>query len=235
MRKLYAVILAALTVLVARAAEPTVEEDRALAALLAGAPRTTCTRNGIPGDPLNIALVGTREELCSAFAAIGWYPADPITARSSVGIAVSVTLNVPYPTAPLSSLYLFGRPQDLAFQLPVGSSARTRHHARFWCAGPVQPGCEGGPTPCPSGRLLWLGADTFNLRVGLSPNSRLPTHRIDPDIDRERDFLMGSLMRCGLLVRSFHVPHLGCTVGRNGEGDWYFTDSNMAVGILRCQ
>ncbi len=81
----------------------------------------------------------------------------------------------------------------------------------------------------------WLRADTFNLPIGFSPNSRLPTHRIDPDIDRGRDYLMDGLMRCGLLVRSFHVPHRGCNAGRNGEGDCYFTDGNLAVDILRCQ
>jgi hypothetical protein len=195
-----------------------------LSSLLQAAPQTTRTKDGIPGDPLNVALVGTRRELVAAFCAAGWVPADPITLRSSVGISVSVLFNVPYPQAPLSNLYLWGRPQDLAFEKPAGRSARMRHHARFWCSGAVGP----------DGQPLWLGADTFNLRVGRSYTTGRITHHIAPDIDRERDTLLADLYRSGRLEQPFLVPHLGWNTGRNGEGDCYYTDGNMAVGVLRC-
>jgi hypothetical protein len=195
-----------------------------LASLLQAAPKTTRTKDGIPGDPLNVALVGTRQELAAALCAAGWVPADPVTLRSAVGITVSVIFNVPYPQAPLSTLYLYGRPQDLAFEKEAGKSARTRHHARFWCAGAV----------APDGRPLWLGADTFNLRVGRSYTTGRVTHHIAPDIDRERDTLMTDLFRSGRMEQPFLVPHLGWTKGRNGEGDCYYTDGNLAVGVLHC-
>ena len=76
-------------------------------------PKTTQTVEGIPGDPLNVGLVGSHDEVVRALLAANWFPADPITLRSSLGIARSVLQKRPYPTAPVSSLYLFGRQQDL--------------------------------------------------------------------------------------------------------------------------
>lgn len=193
-----------------------------LATLVQTAPRTTSTNDGVRGDPLNVALVGTREEVCAAFIAAGWYPADPITLRSSVGIAVSVALNIPYPEAPLSNLYLWCRPQDLAFELPCGHSARKRHHVRLWCSGV---GADGRP--------LWLAAETFNVKVGVSRRTRRPTHHIDPDVDRARAKLIGDLDQAGQLLEWSLIRWTEPTQSENGEGDCYFTDGNMAVGILR--
>src|SRR5580704_14522714 len=72
---------------------------------LAGLTMITRTSTGIPGDPINIGLVGSREDVLCAMNAAGWYPADPITLRSSVEIAGSVLLDRPYAQAPVSHLY----------------------------------------------------------------------------------------------------------------------------------
>jgi hypothetical protein len=190
---------------------------------LQAAPATTWTREGIAGDPLNVVLVGTRAEVLAAFCAAGWSPADPITLRSCVGIAVSVAFNVPYRRAPVSTLFLWGRSQDLAFERLVGRSARTRHHVRLWCAAQT----------APDSRPIWLGAAIFDQCVGRSCTTGRLTHHIAPDIDRERDTLLADLRHAGRLVQSFPVPRLGPTTGHNGGGDWYFTDGNLAAGILR--
>ena len=87
---------------------------------LEDAPKTTLTSQGIPGDPLNVALIGDKEGLISALLEAGWKPADPITFRSSLGIARSVLTEHAYADAPVSSLFVFGRKQDLAFEKPVG-------------------------------------------------------------------------------------------------------------------
>ena len=98
----------------------------------ADVPGLTQTADGHPGDPLNVAIVGTEEELLRAMHAAGWVPADPITFRSSVRIVADSLLKRPDDSAPVSDLYLFGRKQDLAFEKPVGESPRQRHHVRFW-------------------------------------------------------------------------------------------------------
>ena len=83
---------------------------------LEDAPRITHTANGIAGDPLNIGLVGTEKELQVAMLAAKWFPADPITLRSSLRIAAGTVLRRSYDDAPVSNLFLFGRKQDLAFE-----------------------------------------------------------------------------------------------------------------------
>jgi hypothetical protein len=155
--------------------------------------------------------------------AAGWYPADPTTWRTSVRISASVLLRRPYEAAPMSNLYLFGRKQDLAFQRPVGSSARQRHHVRFWRSEAV----DG------DGRPLWLGAATFDRDIGFSRHTGQVTHHIAADVDAERDLLLGDLEQTGWLARQYPVPGVCPTGnGRNGGGDRYFTDGRLTVGIL---
>jgi hypothetical protein len=186
-------------------------------------PKVTQTAQGIPGDPLNVGLVGTKEQVIQAMLAAGWHPADPITFRTSFDIAASVLLKYPYPTAPVSNLYLFGRKQDLAFELPTGDSAKQRHHVRLWQSN--QWAADGG--------FLWLGSATFDRGVELSHFTGQITHHIDADIDAERDGLMESLIKAGRLVGLYQVTGVGATLqGRNGEGDWYYTDGELTVGVL---
>jgi hypothetical protein len=190
---------------------------------LEDAPKTTLTAQGIPGDPLNVALVGTEEQVVRAMISSGWDPADPVTLRSSVRIASSVLRNRPYADAPVSSLFVFGRKQDLAFEKPVGNSARRRHHVRLWKS--TELGRGGVP--------LWIGAVKFDRSVGLSHLTGQITHHIGPDIDAERDGLFADLRSGGWLTELFQVTGVGATVlGRNGGGDRYYTDGELTIGVL---
>src|SRR5712675_2852981 len=99
---------------------------------LASLPMVTRTSTGIPGDALNVGFVGSKEDVLRAMHAAGWFPADPITLRSSIEIVGSVVLDRPYRDAPVSSLYYLGRREDLAFEKPDGRSADKRHHVRLW-------------------------------------------------------------------------------------------------------
>src|SRR5271170_3048757 len=87
---------------------------------LEDSPKVTRTKDGLPGDPLNIALVGSKEEVITAMTLAHWTPADAVTWRSSLRIGTSVLLHRSYSTAPVSPLFMWGRQQDLAFELPVG-------------------------------------------------------------------------------------------------------------------
>jgi hypothetical protein len=186
-------------------------------------PKRTHTSVGLPGDPLNVALVGSAEEVGRTLRAAGWYPADPTTWRSSLHITTSVLLNRPYPEAPVSNLYLWGRRQDLVFQRAAGKSARRRHHVRFWLA----------PEHAEGGRPLWLGAATFDRSVGVSHYTGQVTHHIEADVDRERDQLVADLQGAGRVERTYAVEGLGPTArGRNGGGDRYFTDGRIVVAVL---
>jgi hypothetical protein len=187
------------------------------------APKTTLTTQGIPGDPLNVGLIGSEEALIHAMLTSGWNPADPVTMRTSLRIARSVLLDRPYADAPVSPLFVFGRRQDLAFEKPVGDNARRRHHVRFWRS------AELGRGALP----LWIGAVTFDRSVGLSHRTGQITHHIAPDVDAERDGLIADLSNHGWLTELFQVTGVGSTlVGRNGGGDRYYTDGELTVGVL---
>jgi hypothetical protein len=193
------------------------------APVLATLPPCTTTAAGIPGDPVNVALVGSEEEVLAGFAAAGWRCPAPIDVHTSLAIAESVLLDRPDPAAPVSNLYLFGHRQDLAFEQEVGRSARQRHHVRFWRA----------PERV-DGRPLWLGAASFDRGVGVSHRTGQITHHIGADVDAERDHVIGALMRAGQLGTVFQVTGVGPTLnGRNGGGDWYYTDGEIGVGVLK--
>jgi hypothetical protein len=190
---------------------------------LESAPKTTRTAQGIPGDPLNVGLIGAEQEIVRAMLGSGWDAADPVTLRSSIGIARSVLRDRPYVDAPVSSLFVFGRKQDLAFEKPVGENASHRHHVRFWRSTEY----GRGQTP------LWIGAVTYDRSVGLSHRTGQITHHIGADIDAERDGLFADLGKNGWLTEEFQVTGVGATLlGRNGGGDRYFTDGELTIGVL---
>jgi hypothetical protein len=189
---------------------------------LATLPMVTRTAQGIPGDPINVGLVGEQRDVLCAMNAAGWYPADPVTLRSSIEIAGSVLLDRPYRDAPVSPLFYLDRREDLAFEKPVGSSADHRHHVRFWKV--LNEGEEKRP--------VWLGDATFDKSVGVSRYTGAITHHIDADIDAERMLLAADLETAGMVTAKYQVTGVGPTVtGRNGGGDLYYTDGE--VWILR--
>jgi len=190
---------------------------------LAGLTMVTRTGEDIPGDPINIGLVGARDDVLCAMNAATWYPADPITLRSSIEIAGSVLFDRPYRDAPVSPLYYLNKREDLAFEKPVGSSANRRHHVRFWKV--LDHGEEG--------RAVWLGAVTFDRGVGLSRNDARITHHIGPDIDAERDLLTADLKAAKVVTTIYDVTGIGPTLGgRNGGGDPYYTDGEIKISVL---
>jgi hypothetical protein len=193
---------------------------------LAGRPMVTVTADGIPGDPLNVGLVGTEGEAIRALAAAGWYPADAVTLKTSIEIAGSVIFDRPYRDAPVSALFYDGRKQDFAFEKPVGNSADRRNHVRFWRT--LERGREGRP--------VFLGSATFDRGAGISHYTGQITHHIGADIDAERDLLIGELAAAAMLTEIYQVTGIGLTLfGRNGGGDPYYTDGEITVGVLTAE
>jgi hypothetical protein len=187
---------------------------------LANLPMVTRTAQGIPGDPINIGLISDNLDVLCAMQAAGWYPADPVTIKSSIEIAGSVLLDRPYRAAPVSPLYYLGRHEDLAFEKPDGNSADRRHHVRFWKV--LDQGQEQRP--------VWLGDATFDRGVGVSRYTGAITHHIAADIDAERLRLATDLEAAGMVDAKYQVTGVGLTMtGRNGGGDLYYTDGEVWV------
>ena len=195
------------------------ERQRAIADLGA----RTVTAQGIPGDVINVGVEGSEADLMCAMAAAGWSPSDPVTLESSVRIAGSVVFHRPYRDAPVSPLYFEGRRQDFAFEKAPGVSARTRHHVRFWKA--LDSGDDGRP--------VWLGAAVFDDGLGVSHYTGQITHHTAPDIDAERDLLIQNLVDAKRVAKTYTVSGVGPTLfGRNGGGDPFFTDGEIAFAAL---
>jgi hypothetical protein len=186
-------------------------------------PGVTHTTSGIPGDPLNVALVGSEPEIKALMASAKWYPADPLSLRSDLEIAADTTLDRPYDDAPVSRLYLWGRKEDLAFEQPVGNDPRQRHHVRFWRSELAEA----------DGRHVWVGSTTYDTKVGFSRTTGQITHHISPDIDAERDHLFHSLEQTGRLSEVYSVKGFHKILeGRNGGGDPWRTDGTLIVGVI---
>jgi hypothetical protein len=170
-----------------------------------------------------VALIGTETELKKIMLVAKWYPADPLTLRSSLEIAEATVLERSYDDAPVSNLYLWGRKEDLAFEQPVGDDPRQRHHVRFWRSDRVDR----------DGRPVWVGAAIYDTRVGFSDTTGQITHHIAADIDAERDKLFHDLEQTGDLSEVYHIQGFHkIRAGRNGGGDPWHTDGDLYVGVI---
>jgi LssY-like putative type I secretion system component LssY len=135
----------------------------------------------------------------------------------------SVVLDRPYKDAPVSPLFFDGRREDLAFEKPYGGSADRRQHVRFWLV--LDKGADAGP--------VWLGSASFDSGVTLSRDTGQVTHRISPNVDEERDRLIGDLNQARMITRIYQMKGIGPTLnGRNGEGDPYYTDGEVWLARL---
>jgi hypothetical protein len=168
-------------------------------------PSFTITGDGFPGDPVNLVLVGEFGKLRAAFLAAGWTEAQPLHLASSWRMVVAFVLNRPYPAAPFSTLFLFGRAQDIGFQKPIEMSPRKRHHLRFWSLS-LERSDEplndpefwlNADRPGLSEPALWVGAGTRDTGLSFTRFTFQFTHATDNDVNVERDFIISELKRVG--------------------------------------
>ena len=179
-------------------------------------PSYTITGDGLPGDPVNIALVGTLGQLRAAFAALDWTEADRLNLVSSWRMVRAFVLNAPYPTAPFSTLYLFGRGQDIGFQKAIDNSPRKRHHVRFWALSLTRARSTWGEAdfwlntdrPSEAESVIWVGAGTKDTGFSLTRLSFQITHATDSDTNAERDFIIAELKK-GACIEAVRVYHSG--------------------------
>lgn len=193
---------------------------------LDSAPGMTVTKDGHPGDPINVGLIGSQADLEAVLKQAGWFPADALGLKSDLKIAADTVLERPYAEAPVSNLYLYDRKEDLAFEQPVGNTPRQRHHVRFWSS----------PELDAEGRPIWLGSATYDERVGFSHSTGQITHHIAADVDTERDHLFETLIKTGELtdgqfIDEFHKAH----EGHNGGGDLWKTDGRLRLATIVIQ
>ena len=201
------------------------------------------TPDGFASDPLNVGVVATRRDLINAMEKAGWYIADPHRGRYMLKHVLSILLGSFYPNAPVSNLYLFGRKQDIAFEIPIeGRGVGNRHHVRFW-ATTFQ---HSNPFTVHSihwhhrrahlqgDNLLWVGAASLDVGVGFIRHNFQLTHMIDPDTNQERDLIVDQL-KAQKLVRKIETITLGepyRLINRVMSG-YLHTDGKMIIATLK--
>ncbi|GMA61054.1 LssY C-terminal domain-containing protein [Alicyclobacillus fastidiosus] len=179
-------------------------------------PKCSLTKHGRPGDPINILILADKTVITQVFLKAGWKIPDPVSGKTGLKIGVDSIFGKPYPTAPVSNLYLYARKEDLAFERP-GKTARTREHIRLWDTGDLY-----------DGEAVWIGSATYDNGIELSHVNDLPTHHIDADVDKERDSVVSQLKP--FMVSKIKIPYSTPTNdGHNGEGDRYYTDGYIAI------
>lgn len=186
----------------------------------------TRTPDGLLGDPVNLAVNGSKRALIAAMEEAGWHQADKRTIKTSIKIVWTSIMGRSYSNAPVSDLYVFGKRQDLVFQIQRGGNPRKRHHVRFWRV-PKSWYLPGGY------KVDWVGAATYDDTVGISLFTWQITHSIDANVDDERDFLVSTLQDAGMLRSSTRVEHY--FVGykaRNGGGHHIVTDGSLVIADL---
>jgi LssY C-terminus len=200
-------------------------------------PRYTITGDGLPGDPVNLVLIGTLQQLGAAFAAAGWSEADPLSLASSWRMVRAFVFNKPYPAAPFSTLYLYGRGQDIGFQKAIDNSPRKRHHIRFWALSPARAEATVGTAsfwlntdrPAEGAHVYWVGAGTKDTGFSLTRLTFQITHATDADTNAERDFIVADL-RDHRVITDVNTYQSGRRLP--AHVNHYITDGEVAVASL---
>jgi hypothetical protein len=201
-------------------------------------PRFTITADGLPGDPVNVVLTGTLQQLRTAFKRAGWSEADRLGLASAWHMVRAFVLNRPYPAAPFSTLFLFGRGQDVGFQKAIDNSPRKRHHIRFWALSLAHAEANLGKAsfwlntdrPPDDACVHWIGAGTKDTGISLTRLTFQITHATDSDTNVERDFIIGELEKCGVIVEVIVYKAGQRLAGK--QVNHYITDGEVTAANL---
>ena len=189
-------------------------------ALFTKIPRRVDDKQGNPGDMVNFLILGSEDAMQKVFTSAGWVKVDA-DVRDTIlhGLLESISKES-YLTMPMSQLYLFGRPQDYgwAHAEPI-TVVKTRNHLRIWKA-PFQV----------NGETLWVGAATHDIGFERDERNNGVTHKIDPDIDLERDYVEKTLTSTGLVAEVSHfLPDKPLKEARTATGGSFHSNGQVLV------
>ena len=189
-------------------------------------PRRVTDAQGNPGDMVNVLIVGNEDELVQTFTAAGWVKVDNSVAGTLVSGLFDTLAKKDYLTMPMSVLYLFKRPQDYGFAHaePV-RVAMSRNHLRAWKS-PYQV----------NGRPLWCISATHDIGFERDQRNNGVTHKIDPAIDGEREYVNTTLSGTGLVIQRTHVlPASPLKEAKTATGGSFNSDGRILVLVLKSE
>ena len=192
--------------------------------LLNKIPRRVTDPSGRPGDMVNVLIVGTEDQVVKAFTTAGWVKVDKDVKTSVLNAALASLEKKDYLTMPMSVLYLFSRPQDYGFaHAEPLKVAMSRNHLRVWKS-PYEV----------EGRPLWCVAATHDVGLERDQRNNGVTHKIDPAVDGERDYVDGTLSATGLVIARDHIsPPNPLTTAQTATGGEFHSDGRVVVLVLK--
>jgi hypothetical protein len=196
-----------------------------LRAKLAKFPGATCNANDSrSGDPVNLVVIGDFPTLLTAFGP-RWDLTEVITLATCMKTFRAFVTGWEYRYSPVSALYLFGRSQDFALQR-VRHSINERLHLRLWAT-----------TLRYQGEPVWIGQVSRDIGVRFTWRTwNLTTHRIDPNVDEARDYVVEDLFQAERIELAGYVDGAGAcdqtSPRHNLTGDPYYTDGKRAAVIV---
>ena len=191
--------------------------------LLSKIPRRISDPAGKPGDMVNVLIVGTQDQMIQVFTTAGWVKVDAKVENTAMNAIMDSLEKKDYLTMPMSTLFLFGRAQDYGFAHaePV-RVAMSRNHLRVWKS-----------TYEVDGRPLWCIAATHDIGFERDQRNNGLTHKIDPAIDGEREYVNGTLSGTGLVIQRDHVtPADPLTTAKTATGGEFHSDGRILVLVL---
>lgn len=192
-----------------------------VANLLTSAPQRAASRDNRPGDPINLVVIGTAQEIEQAFQQAGRTEPKKKNEKSIWKTAQAVINDDGYDAAPVSDLYVFGRKEDLAFEKTFNTFNK-RHHLRLWQT----------QATAPDGRPIWLGAATHDIGIDVHPG--VISHATDANLDDERQQVQSDLFLGGAVQAAQPVaPPNPLTSGMTATGGAWHTDGNLMVIDLK--
>jgi len=197
---------------------PVLPVNAPLKALVTAAPIRVYTKDNKPSDVTNLMFIGSQQQLIAAFQESGWFEADSLSMASAAKSIQATLRGTGYTNAPVSLLTINGKPPDLVFQKSLDTFAK-RHHIRIW----KEPGTY-------QGRDVWVGAATHDIAISTARKNTKWSHRIDPHVDREREWIETDLLYSGTatsyaLVDRPHAPKKTA----NATGDELLTDGQLSI------
>ena len=192
--------------------------------LLGKIPRRVSDTSGNPGDLVNALLIGTQDDVTAVFKAAGWVQVDRSVTDTILSGALATFSKEAYLTMPMSTLYLFDRPQDYGFAHaePV-KVVESRNHLRAWKS-PYEV----------AGHPVWCIAATHDIGFERDQRNNGLTHKIDPAIDGEREYVNDTLSSTGLVVQRTHVtPPNALTTAKTATGREFHSDGRILILVLK--
>ena len=188
--------------------------------LFAKIPRRIGDKDGNPGDMVNFLILGSEAGMQRLFTTAGWVKVDADVKNTVLHGIIGSLSKESYLTMPMSQLYLFGRPQDYgwAHAEPI-SVVASRNHLRVWKA-PFQV----------NGETAWVGAATHDIGFERDQRNNGITHKIDPNIDAERDYVEKTLSSTGLVSRVMHfLPDNPMKEAKTATGGSFHSNGEVLI------